>query len=119
MSKEEKSNELKSNHSLSYLYSDCSRIGNRIVGMDVDELKYMYKRSEEPTSLEEQLLKLANKEGVRAARVFLINVFCEFETLFYQKEIGRLLSKDEYIKRVIALNVGLDKKEIRIPSWFE
>jgi hypothetical protein len=49
----------------------------------------------------------------------LINEFCEFETLFYQKEIGRLLSKDEYIKRVIALNVGLYKKEIRIPSWFE
>ena len=119
MNKEGKSQVSKINLSLSCLYSDCSLIGERIVGIDVNELKYIYKHSEEPFDLEEQLLQLTKKEGVRAARVYLINKFCEFETLFYQKEIGRLISKDEYIKRVLFLDVGLDKKEIQIPSWFE
>ena len=41
-----------------------------------------------------------------------------FETLFYQKEIGRLLSRDEYKARVLSLEVGLKEKEIQTPLWF-
>lgn len=106
------------NPSLEQLYSDCSCIGQRIVGINVDELKYMYAQSAQPIDLDDHLLQLAKSEGVRAARIYLINKFCEFETLFYQKEIGRLLSRDEYKARVLSLEIGLEEKEIQTPFWF-
>ena len=103
---------------LEQLCSDCSLIGKRMVGIDVDELKYMYAQSAQPIDLDYHLLQLAKNEGVRAARIYLINKFCEFETLFYQKEIGRLLSRDEYKARVLSLEVGLEGNEIQTPFWF-
>ena len=106
------------NPSLEQLCSDFSLIGKRIVGIDVDELKYMYAQSARPIDLEDHLLQLVKSEGVRAARIYLINKFCEFETLFYQKEIGRLLSRDEYKARVLSLEVGLEGNEIQTPFWF-
>ena len=94
MRNEENSYVNRGNLSFGQLYSDCSRLGKRIVGIDVDELRYIYTQSAQPIDLNEHLLQIVKNEGVRAARIYLINKFCEFETLFYQKEIGRLLSRD-------------------------
>ena len=109
----------KCNPSIEHLCRDCSCVGKRIVGIDVDELRYIYTQSAQPIDLNEHLLQIVKIEGVRAARIYLINKFCEFEALFYQKEIGRLLSKDEYKARVRSLKVGLQEREIETPFWFK
>ena len=84
----------KCNPSIEHLCRDCSCVGKRIVGIDVDELRYIYTQSAQPIDLNEHLLQIVKIEGVRAARIYLINKFCEFEALFYQKELGlRLLDR--------------------------